>query len=225
MTGGFPFGTPTPTPRPVFYLALMMAKATGLFEHKPAPLDKLSDQVVEDDDALVLLAATQVGDPHRDGGDALPVDQPRADGLSAALERVEFALVGGRRKNGNGCGTPLGVAVRQWPTPTVCGNYNVAGASPASGDGLATAVQGRALWATATARDSRSGKASPETHARNARPLSEQVGDLLNPDWVELLMGFPPGHTAGVPAVAKPRSPRSPRARRGASGEMEPPSE
>jgi hypothetical protein len=27
-----------------------------------------------------------------------------------------------------------------WPTPTVCGNYNRAGASPQSGDGLATAA-------------------------------------------------------------------------------------
>jgi hypothetical protein len=30
-----------------------------------------------------------------------------------------------------------------WPTPTVCGNYNRKGASPTSGDGLATAVGGK----------------------------------------------------------------------------------
>lgn len=148
-----------------------------------------------------------------------------------SLETFEArqAALKAQGKNGNGCGTPLGVAVRQeWPTPTVSGNHNRKGASPESGDGLATAVQGRQLWATATAtataRDSRSGKASAETHARNARPLSEQVGDLLNPAWVELLMGFPPGWTAGVPAVAKPSTRRSRRARRPAGAETDPPS-
>ena len=50
-------------------------------------------------------------------------------------------------------------------------------------------------WATPTARDWRSGKASPETMARNSRPLSEQVGGTLNPTWVEWLMGFPPNWT------------------------------
>ena len=123
-----------------------------------------------------------------------------------------------------GNSTLLGAARQEWPTPTVSGNHNRKGASPESGDGLATAVQERQLWATATARDSRSGKASAETHARNARPLSEQVGDLLNPDWVELLMGFPSGWTAGVRAVAKPSTLRSRRARRPGGGGTEPPS-
>ena len=36
----------------------------------------------------------------------------------------------------------LAVAVRMWPTPTVCGNYNRKGSSATSGDGLATAVGG-----------------------------------------------------------------------------------
>lgn len=147
-----------------------------------------------------------------------------------------------------GNSTLLGAARQEWPTPTVSGNHNRKGASPESGDGLATAVQERQLWATATAtataRDSRSGKASAETHARNARPLSEQVGldaatrwstatdaerlqaicDLLNPDWVELLMGFPSGWTAGVPAVAKPSTQRSRRAPLPDGGETELPS-
>lgn len=49
----------------------------------------------------------------------------------------------------------------QWATPTVKGNYNRAGSSPKSGDGLAT-----------------------------------QVGGVLNPTWVEWLMGFPAEWTA-----------------------------
>jgi hypothetical protein len=84
------------------------------------------------------------------------------------------------------------VLIRQWPTPTVCGNYNRKGASPTSGDGLATAVL---KCATPTARDWRSGKASQATMERNSRPLSEQIGGSLNPTWVEWLMGWPLGWT------------------------------
>jgi len=80
----------------------------------------------------------------------------------------------------------------KWPTPTVCGNHNRKGASPKSGDGLATAV---AKVATPTARDWKSGKASQATHDKNSRPLSEQIGGSLNPTWVEWLMGWPLGWT------------------------------
>jgi hypothetical protein len=80
----------------------------------------------------------------------------------------------------------------KWPTPTVCGNYNRKGASPTSGDGLATAVL---KCATPTASPWRSGKASQATMERNSRPLSEQIGGSLNPTWVEWLMGWPLGWT------------------------------
>lgn len=50
--------------------------------------------------------------------------------------------------------------------------------------------------ATLTARDWRSGKASEATHARNSRPLSEQIGGDLNPQWCDGFMGFPIGWTA-----------------------------
>uniref|UniRef100_A0A6M3L0K8 Uncharacterized protein n=1 Tax=viral metagenome TaxID=1070528 RepID=A0A6M3L0K8_9ZZZZ len=53
-----------------------------------------------------------------------------------------------------------------------------------------------AVFATPSARDYRSGKASPETMERNSRPLSEQVGGQLNPEFVEFLMNFPRGWTA-----------------------------
>ncbi len=56
---------------------------------------------------------------------------------TARRERVKA-----EKKNGNGFGMPLGIAVRMWPTPTVDGNYNRKGASSTSGDGLATAVGG-----------------------------------------------------------------------------------
>ena len=39
-------------------------------------------------------------------------------------------------------GKPMDLT-KQWPTPSVCGNYNRKGASPTSGDGLATAIGGQ----------------------------------------------------------------------------------
>lgn len=93
--------------------------------------------------------------------------------------------------------TEIMEALRTWPTPTVKGNYNKAGLSSKSGDGLATAV----MLATPTARDWRSGKASKASKAtmeRNSRPLSEQIGGPLNPTWVEWLMGFTPEWTVCV---------------------------
>lgn len=93
------------------------------------------------------------------------------------------------------------------PTPTVDGNYNKKGASAASGDGLHTAVT---KLATPTSRDWRSGKASPATMERNARPLSEQIGGLLNPEFVEKMMGWPAnwtrtdGETGGDGASLRP---------------------
>ena len=57
---------------------------------------------------------------------------------------------------------------------------------------LPSAVQ---KLATPTSRDWRSGKVSEATHAKNSRPLSEQTGGQLNPQFVEGMMGFPPGWT------------------------------
>lgn len=52
--------------------------------------------------------------------------------------------------------------------------------------------------------------------APNSRPLREQAGTpgiCLNPAWVEQLMGFPPGWTAGPPAEERPSTPGRRRAR------------
>lgn len=85
-----------------------------------------------------------------------------------------------------------------WPTPTVCGNHNRAGASARSGDGLATADRSRPMmWATPVARDSRApGRSRFErTGSKAGDPLPQQVGGTLNPTWVEWLMGVPTGWT------------------------------
>lgn len=81
------------------------------------------------------------------------------------------------------------------PTPTVNGNYNRKGLSPASGDGLATWV---AKFPTPTARDFRSpGRSRLErTGSKAGECLPQAVGGQLNPTWVEWLMGFPAEWTA-----------------------------
>lgn len=107
-----------------------------------------------------------------------------------------------------------------WPTPTVSGNYNRAGLSAKSGDGLATAV---ARWPTPTKADADGGVGHPaskqgapnlrtvvtgrtpntvDAKGGTRRPgtdsqvqLVHQVGGKLNPTWVEWLMGWPIGWT------------------------------
>lgn len=136
----------------------------------------------------------------------------------------------------------------EWPTPTATTYGSSNNGDPGDGRGAYAkagkpSLEGcaREEWPTPMARDWRSTQASPQTHAKNARPLSEVVGldgqpdaesastpgsprewctptrrddkgpgpehtkggrDLakdaagkLNPDWVEALMGAPPGWT------------------------------
>lgn len=101
-----------------------------------------------------------------------------------------------------------------WPTPTVCGNYNRAGASSKSGDGLATAV---AMWPTPTAARYGSGQNGDPGDGRGAYAqkgkasldtLARREGGQLNPDWVEAVMGAPLGWTNidGPPAKASSNS-------------------
>lgn len=114
---------------------------------------------------------------------------------------------GTRRRGGREADLNVAVAVC-WPTPTTSDGTKGSGESATrqGGPSLTTAI----AWATPTTRDWRSGRVSEHTYTRNARPLSEQVEygldalwemddemeelvSRLNPAWVELLMGFPPG--------------------------------
>ena len=95
--------------------------------------------------------------------------------------------------------TPLEF-VNMWPTPH---GFSPDGKTNGpSGNELGRAVNQSLRCATPTARDWRSGKASQATHDKNSRPLSEQVGGSLNPDWVELLMLWPKGWTDLNPLVS-----------------------
>lgn len=87
---------------------------------------------------------------------------------------------------------------KMWPTPTVCGNHNRKGLSKTSGDGLATAVaksMGK-TWPTPTPTAHNAKEcAAPSEYLRNTPTLAAQAGGKLNPEWVELLMGWPKNHT------------------------------
>jgi DNA (cytosine-5)-methyltransferase 1 len=100
-------------------------------------------------------------------------------------------------------------AARSWPTPKASPSgpdFARMNRPDSGGDDLATAVA-REMLPTPSSRDWKSGAASEATHERNSRPLNEVVYRIaqvngtgsLNPDWVELLMGWPLGWTRPGP--------------------------
>ena len=134
----------------------------------------------------------------------LAPSQPRTDETECGLwptpstrnDRKPDPSAGGKRKSGTPAQTHLQDAVEQrmWPTPSVCGNHNRKGASPTSGDGLATKVK---MWPTPTANEDAAG-----TPQGKMQPMLGNHPDVrntgvgtLNPTWVEWLMGYPLGHT------------------------------
>ena len=91
-----------------------------------------------------------------------------------------------------------------WPTATAgdaksSGSRNLEGSKAHAGVSLTDAVRfgnsnAPRTWATPTTQDGENNGA-PSQHERNSLPLNAQAGGALNPEWVELLMGFPAGHT------------------------------
>ena len=92
-----------------------------------------------------------------------------------------------------------------WQTPTVIdagsGRVNRSASDGATERPTLARMAKTGLLATPTARDWRSGKASEATHKKNSRPLSEQIGGSLNPEWVEWLMNWPLGWTDLEPSA------------------------
>jgi hypothetical protein len=102
---------------------------------------------------------------------------------------------GAAKEAARGHGADLPSHVQIFPTPTLYGNYNRRGSSPNSGDGLETFVK---MYPTPTVNDSKNNN-PPSQRTENGRhsdQLNVVAGGSLNPDWVEWLMGFPPGWTA-----------------------------
>ncbi|SRR5579875_677188 len=112
-------------------------------------------------------------------------------------------------------------ALQQWLTPKGS-TANGAGLHGRGSPDLQTVLT---WWPTPQARDWKNEQASHETLQRDARPLAERLmqaeettpgeSRFLNADWVECLMGFPPGWSipSSPPGRASPRRPGSPRVR------------
>ena len=86
-----------------------------------------------------------------------------------------------------------GVERGLWPAPT---------ATLGTKGGLVTAAKGREGGTLIEAVSARMFPQLDTDGARSSTPSPDQVGGALNPDWVEALMGFPPGWTVldGKPA-------------------------
>lgn len=94
-----------------------------------------------------------------------------------------------------------GIGFGLLPTPTVNGNHNRKGLSEKSGDGLSTAIKN--LLPTPTALDHKDSSFPPglgvtfRTHCQSlCKTLKENgAAGRLNPEFVEVLMGYPRGWT------------------------------
>lgn len=178
-----------------------------------------------------VIPASAVGAPHqRERLFVLGVRKDVADSINDGLHHQKGNAPfqsGDRKDNGVSFGSDSGAL---WPTPSVHGNYNRAGVSDKSGNGLSTAVKlwptphrncsngagahgdgglnlqtAVSLWPTPTVGTSGGGKLCGGTGHLNmlrdalgyeeARKLSAGNGGKLNPEWVEILMGFPIGWT------------------------------
>jgi hypothetical protein len=112
---------------------------------------------------------------------------------------TETGTVRHMRPDGKSSNRGLAASAAMWPTPKHSDHRS---GMPERYKGTQS-LNGRrsnlndaaARYATPTARDWRIGKASEATMERNSRPLSEQIGGLLNPEWVEWLMNWPIGWT------------------------------
>ena len=72
-------------------------------------------------------------------------------------------------------------SAQMWPTPTVCGNYNRAGLSKNSGNGLATAAT---MWPTPAARDSKGANSREhcEKNGTGRKHMDQLANAVVHPD-------------------------------------------
>lgn len=85
----------------------------------------------------------------------------------------------------------LSSAVKMWPTPRANDAEKRGNIANDPRNGLPAAT----MYATPQARDFRTGQQSRWDNPNRSRNLNDQIGGSLNPDWVEILMGFPIGWT------------------------------
>ena len=158
-------------------------------------------------------------------------NHPRSEGdsLTGASARAETLKAKG--VNGNGAGTPLTIAAKQWTTPQAHDvTQRGAGQAPCAKAGNACLARDAATWPTPSVQDS-ANNAGPSQHTRNTPPLNTAVltfhpapatstpgaksspaSRVLNPRFVEWLMGWPIGWTdcASAETASCPIPPPSP---------------
>ena len=78
---------------------------------------------------------------------------------------------------------------RMWPTPTVDDSANVTRQS-----GQFQSLTRTVMFPTPTTQDAHNNGGQSQ-YNRNTLPLNAVAGGSLNPNWVEWLMGYPPGWT------------------------------
>lgn len=155
-----------------------------------------------------------MGDSRRSGAQGYATEN-RNDGrtLTDAIVRYPTPTASPYGTSGNGCpgdgrdeyahkgapGLETMAKTGQWPTPMATDGIKAPKQFARGNLSLPSAVK---LWPTPTARDHRS--ASTSGIQREGGPLlPEVVGGLLNPLWVEWLMGLPIGWTgSGVSGTA-----------------------
>jgi len=158
---------------------------------------------------------TPTGGPEARGGKKARgsggVDTQTAALTWATPTKDRFRTRGGTRSNEEG----LDRQAKNWPTPNA-GDARRGRQEPDGKRGILLSTRAK-NWATPAQRDFRSGLASEKTHTKNSRPLNEQAclfsrqeeenltakngrgycesSPVLNPLFVEYLMGLPKGWT------------------------------
>ena len=94
----------------------------------------------------------------------------------------------------------LASAVKLWPTASArdwkdSPGMSREGVNPDGSRRERTDQLARAVYATPQSRDFRTGQRERWQDPERSQNLNDQVGGLLNPNWVEWLMGYPPGWT------------------------------
>lgn len=117
----------------------------------------------------------------------------------ASASGPDFARAGRAGSGGDDLVTRMArVKGHVWPTPCTTGLDG--------GQNSRRAAKARGNRPTPVASDHRSGVVSEATANSNSRPLREavqpKVGLAINPDWAELLMGWPQGFTRLEPNAA-----------------------
>ena len=96
-----------------------------------------------------------------------------------------------------------------WPMPTATSYGSNQGGSAGRTGPIRLSLNGEVQkWSTPLASDGPNGGPNLQ---RKGGSLPAEVAGTLNPEWVEMLMGFPPGWTSidGPPDEAKPSTPKS----------------